>query len=156
MKVEKELLAYCGFYCGDCLGYTGVVADAAKDLKRVLDRYQFVRTAQSVFPEQLKDYGSFYEMLGFITSLRCPGICRREVAAGGTAACVVKNCCLEQGFFACYECGDLERCEVLTSVHEGLHADACLQNLRAIRQMGLEVWLAQGKRCCYWLDGSQE
>lgn len=25
------MLAYCGIYCGDCLGYTGVIADAAKD-----------------------------------------------------------------------------------------------------------------------------
>jgi len=28
MKERKDLLAYCGFYCGDCLGYSGVIARA--------------------------------------------------------------------------------------------------------------------------------
>ena len=35
MKERENSLAYCGFYCGDCLGKTGVIADAAKDLKTV-------------------------------------------------------------------------------------------------------------------------
>jgi len=48
MKDKKELLAYCGFHCGDCLGYTGVIAEAAKDFKIVLDKYKFERTAKCV------------------------------------------------------------------------------------------------------------
>ena len=39
MKARKDLLAYCGFYCGDCLGYTGVIADAADNLTQVLEKY---------------------------------------------------------------------------------------------------------------------
>lgn len=38
MKERKELLAYCGVYCGDCLGYTGMIADAAKNFMMVLER----------------------------------------------------------------------------------------------------------------------
>ena len=44
MKARKDLLAYCGLYCGDCLGYTGVIADAAKNLMMVLKKYKFDRT----------------------------------------------------------------------------------------------------------------
>lgn len=37
MKERKDLLAYCGFYCGDCLGYTSVIADAVHE---ELESYQ--------------------------------------------------------------------------------------------------------------------
>ena len=151
MKASKELLTYCGFYCGDCLGYTGVVADAAEDLKKVLDRYQFVRTAHNVFPKQLEDYDKFYKMLGFMTSLRCPGICRREEGEG-PSSCGVRDCCREKGFFACYECDGFETCDKLWSLHGGIHTDSCMKNMKAIRAMGLETWLAQGQRSCYWLE----
>lgn len=63
MKARKELLAYCGFYCGDCLGCTGVIAEAATTF-----------------------------------------------------------------------------------------AGSCVKNLKAIRDMGLEAWLAAGPRHCYWLE----
>jgi len=70
------LLAYCGFYCGDCLGYTGVIADAAEDLLKVLEEYRFHRTAECVFPVKLRDYDEFCEMLAFMAGLRCSGTCR--------------------------------------------------------------------------------
>jgi hypothetical protein len=153
MKARPELLAYCGFYCGDCFGYTGVIADAAEAFRAVLDRYQFGRTAKAVFSRQLDDYDRFYEMLGFMAGLRCPGLCRKPVQEGGSASCAVKNCCLGKGFFACYQCDEFETCQILHTIHQGLHADACVKNMRGIRQMGLDAWLARGQRHCYWLEG---
>ncbi|HEY45062.1 MAG TPA: DUF3795 domain-containing protein [Anaerolineae bacterium] len=149
MRGSEDLLAYCGFYCGDCLGYTGVVADAAQGLMDVLETYKFDRTAECVFPSQLREYDKFCEMLGFMTELRCSGICRQE---GGVrpSSCEVKNCCIEKGFFACYECDDFETCDKFESLHKGLHTGACVKNMRAIREMGLEAWLAGGERHCYW------
>lgn len=147
MKASKELLAYCG----DCFGHTGVIADATETFKEVLDRYQFGRTADAVFAKQLGDYGRFYEMLEFMTGLRCPRMCRREEGKG-VSSCSVRNCCREKGLFACYECDGFETCDKLLSLHGGLHTDFCLKNLKAIRQMGLEAWLARGKRHCYWLE----
>ncbi|MBE9593852.1 MAG: hypothetical protein IMF19_10290, partial [Proteobacteria bacterium] len=78
MKERKELLAYCGVYCGDCLGYTGVIADAARNFMVVLEEYKFDRTAKCVLSEELKDYDKFYEMLGFMTGLKCPMVCRER------------------------------------------------------------------------------
>jgi hypothetical protein len=117
MKERKDLLAYCGFYCGDCLGYTGVIADAAKNFMMVLEKYKFDQTAKSVFPENLKDYDRLCEMLGFMTGLKCPTICRERKDSG--TSCKVRKCCRERGFYACYECGDFEICEKLKSLHEG-------------------------------------
>jgi hypothetical protein len=150
---KAELVAYCGIYCGDCLGYTGVIADAAEGFAEVLDRHQFERTAAGVFPEELEDYGRFREILAFVGDLRCSGICRQGEQDGGPAGCAVKNCCIDKGFYACYECDDFESCARLGTLHEGLHADACAKNMRAIRKKGLEVWLAEGPRTCYWMEG---
>ena len=152
MKERKASLAYCGFYCGDCLGYTGVIADAAQNMMQVLKTYKFERTAECVFPEQLGNYDQFREMLRFMTGLRCPGICREEEPDGDPSGYEVKTCCRERGYYACYECGEFEACDKLVSVHKGLHYDSCIKNMRAIRKMGLEAWIDGGPRFCYWLE----
>ena len=155
MKERRALLAYCGFYCGDCLGYTGVIADVAQKMIEVLETYKFGRTAECVFPEQLGDYDQFCEMLGFMRGLRCAGICREEEQDGGPSGCEVKNCCRERGHYACYDCGKFEACDKLVSVHKGLHYDSCMKNMRAIREMGLEAWIYEGPRFCYWLEAER-
>jgi hypothetical protein len=150
MSEDARLLTYCGFYCGDCLGYTGVIADAATRFVEVLKKYRFDRTAERVFPQELADYDRLQEMLKFMTGLRCPGICRREEEWGRPSSCQVRDCCRQRGFYACYECDHFETCDMLISLHEGLHYDACVKNMKAIREMGLEAWLSGGERRCYW------
>jgi hypothetical protein len=151
MKERKELLAYCGVYCGDCLGYTGVIADAARNFMVVLEEYKFDRTAKCVLSEELKDYDKFYEMLGFMTGLKCPMVCREREDSG--IDCKVRKCCIDRGFYACYECDDFEICDKLKSLMEGLHYAASVKNLKAIKEMGLEAWITRGKRHCYWSEG---
>ena len=150
MAGSKDLIAYCGFYCGDCLGYTGVVADAAQGLLQVLQRYEFARTAECVFPEELRDYDRLWEMISFMAGLRCSGICREHDPGRPPSTCVIKNCCQDKGYYACCECASFETCEKFALVHQGLHTDACIKNMRAIREMGREAWLATGRRYCYW------
>jgi hypothetical protein len=148
MNDNKTLLAYCGFYCGDCLGHTGEIADATKKFMNVLDKYQFNQTAKCVFPDQLKDYDRFYEIVGFMTGLKCPMTCRERIDS--TVSCEVRNCCINNDFYACYECDDFETCAKLKSLMNGLHYDASLKNLKAIRAMGLERWIAKGNIHHYW------
>ena len=150
MKDGKELLAFCGLYCGDCLGYTGLVAKRAKSLMAVLEKHQFDRTAKSVFSVELKDYDRFREMLGFMSGLKCPKICRKR--EDSETSCKIRECCIEKGFYACYECDDFEICGKLKSFMQGLHADSCLKNLRAIKEMGLEAWIKKGKKFWYWSE----
>ena len=151
MKERKELLAYCGVYCGDCLGYTDVIADAVKNFTMVLEKYKFDRTAKCVFSDQLKDYDKFYENLGFMTCLKCPMICREREDGG--IACKVRKCCIDRGFYACYECDDFEICDKIKSLMKGLHYYASVNNLKAIREMGLKAWITRGKRHYYWSEG---
>jgi|GEM_PF-789155 len=144
-KKAEELLGYCGLYCADCAGYGGEIGGSAARLKQVLEEFKFERTAKHLFSEKLRDYREFSEMLEFITTLRCPKICRRRTDA--EVSCKIWKCCRDRGFYACYECDDFEVCEKLRSL-EGLHGDACVKNLRAIREMGLENWIRTGVR--YW------
>ncbi|MBU6998370.1 MAG: DUF3795 domain-containing protein [Theionarchaea archaeon] len=148
MMERKELLAYCGGYCGDCLGYTGVLADTADSLKVVVDTHKVNQTIQCVFPEQGEKYWEFYEMLTFMTHLRCPKICRER--KGEEVFCHIAKCCRKKGFFACYECDELETCNLLKSKFNGLHYESNMRNLKDIKEMGLEEWLSKGKRHCYW------
>lgn len=151
MSASRELLAYCGLYCGDCLGYTGAIAEAAGAFQAVLERYQFGRTADHIFPEQLSDYDKLTEMIAFMTELRCKGVCREGVRDGVPLGCSVRACCVEKGLDGCYTCGEFEGCDTLATVlHHGLHLEACLKNLRGLRALGPERWLRQGARHCYW------
>jgi len=143
MKGRKGLLAYCGLYCGDCAGYIGKIADTAKNLIKVLEKFKFDRTAKCLFSEELKDYDQFCKMLGFMTGLKCPKICRERKDSG--TSCKIRKCCRDRGFYACYECDDFETCEKLKSLEE-LHGDSCVNNLKAIKEMGLEAWIISGKR----------
>lgn len=148
MNDKEQLLAYCGFYCGDCLGYAGVIADAANDFKKILNKYQFDRTAKCIFPDQLKDYDRFYEIVGFITGLKCPMTCRERKDI--TVACDVRNCCIENNYFACHECSAFETCNKLKYLTGGLHYESSMKNLKAIREMGMEEWISKGKQRHYW------
>ncbi len=147
---SENLLAFCGFYCSDCLGYSGTIADAAGALVEVLKKYQFDRTAECMFPQELQDYDKLSEMLRFMSGLRCPTICREREPDRSPSGCQVKNCCLDKGFYACYECEDFEGCDKLKSLHGGLHYDSSIKNMKAIREMGLEAWLVRDQRNVYW------
>ena len=148
MSSETDLVTYCGIYCGDCLGYTGVIAEAVDAFLDVLDEYKFYMTARYVFPEKLGDYDRLIDMLLFMSEMKCQKTCRERTDE--EASCVVRNCCRERGLNACHECSEFEHCETLESVLGELHLGACLQNLREIREMGLEAWLREGTRHHYW------
>jgi hypothetical protein len=149
----RDQLAYCGFYCGDCLGRTGVIADAAERFRAVLDKYQFEKTAHAMFSDEMPEYDKLTDMVTFMAGLRCPAVCRdRE----GDSNCGAKRCCIEKGYFACYECDGFETCETLKKAQVGIHEEACMLNLRAICEMGLDTWLERGRRHTYWTLGGDD
>ena len=150
MNEKKELLAYCGLYCGDCAGYSGGIANAAIILKDSLKKYKFSKTAEALFPEKFKDYNKFSDVLEFITELKCDVICRKkQVLEGG---CTIRLCAIEKRYFGCYECNDFENCEKLTKL-ENLHGDSCIKNMKLINEIGLDAWINSDNRLWF---GSEE
>lgn len=143
MKGSTDLLAFCGLYCGDCGGYAGEIAEHGKLLISTLEKYKFSLTAKNMFSEQLGNYDEFYKKLKFISNLKCSQTCRERKT--GSTTCEIRKCCMERGYFACYECDDFLSCNKLKTM-EKLHKDSCLKNLSSIKKMGLENWIKNGKR----------
>jgi hypothetical protein len=149
MGKERELLAYCGLYCGDCGGYSGEIANTAINLLKILEKYKFERTAKCLFSEKLKKYDSLIDMLQFLTTIKCEEICRNR--KDSETSCKVRRCCREKGFYACYECDMYDKCTILRETNqEDLYGNSYLKNFQAIKEMGLDEWLKKGKR--YWFS----
>jgi hypothetical protein len=140
MDRPPDLLGYCGLYCGDCAGNTGEIADAARSLLTVLERYRFERTAGSLFKSELPDYEGVRKALEFMGGLKCQASCRER-----DRPCAIARCAIERGLSGCYECDDFRTCDELAGL-EDLHGDACVRNIESIRSMGPEAWVAEGRR----------
>jgi hypothetical protein len=145
MEKNRDLVAYCGLYCGDCPGYKGEIADLARDLKKKLREEKFDRAAEwlSEAVEPFKKYEDFDEVLGAMVTLRCRRQCRQK---GVRTSCEVRKCCQKRNFAGCWECEEFETCDKFDFL-KPVHEDACLKNLRKIKKQGLDKFI-EGKR--YW------
>ena len=80
--------------------------------------------------------------------LRCVRFCRE--LDGGESKCEIRHCCVDNGFFAGYECDHYNDCEKLKRILGELHYESCIKNHREINRLGLENWLTYGKKHHYW------
>ncbi len=148
MTEEKDLVAYCGLYCGDCFSHRGKVADLARDLRRELRQTRFDKTAEFMstisFFKVFENYEQCYEVLGALVKLRCKKACKGE---GGPPFCKIRKCCQKKEIIGCWECSEFESCEKLDFLKPG-HGDAHIKNLRKIRKSGIENFL-KGKKQWY-------
>jgi hypothetical protein len=147
MTEEKDLIACCGLYCGECFGYKGKVADLARDLRKELRQAKFERTAEFMsnisYFEVLKNYRQCYDVLGQLVRLRCKKSCK---GGGGPPYCKMRICCEKKDIEGCWQCDDFETCEKLDFL-KPVHLDAHLKNLRKLKKQGVDKFLA-GKK--YW------
>ena len=147
MPEDKELITYCGLYCGDCYRYQGKIADLARDLRKELRKANFAQTAESLseipFFATFKNYPQAYELLGALVKFRCKNTCR---GGGGPPHCKMRKCRQEKGLDGCWQCEESETCENLDFLKAG-HGEAHLKNLKILKKKGVAAFLA-GKR--YW------
>jgi hypothetical protein len=123
------------------------VANLAKELRAELRRHRFAQIAGEmakvpVFKE-FRDYEKCYKLLGTMMKMRCTKTCRGN---GGPPDCKVRNCCRDNNFQGCWECGGFGKCEKLKFL-EPHHGKAHLKNLRKIKRHGAKAFVI-GKK--YW------
>ena len=139
------VMTYCGLSCLDCHGYTGKIADLARDLRKELRSAQYDKFAAAVadspFGKPFAHYDACYELLGAMVKFRCKKGCRN---GGGPPFCRIRKCCQEKAMTGCWECSDAEACRKLDFL-KPVHGDAHLKNIRAIRKKGVDGFMA-GKR----------
>ena len=147
MPEEKDLVAYCGLYCGDCFGHKGKIADLARDLRKELRQAKFEKNADVMstvsFFEVFKNYRQCYDVLGALVKFRCKRACR---GGGGPPFCKMRTCCQKKGIDGCWLCHEFETCEKLDFL-KPVHGDAHLKNLRILNKTGVDSFL-EGKR--FW------
>jgi hypothetical protein len=143
----KDLIAYCGLYCGDCYRYKGRLADMARDLRKELRAEKFdvtaAKMAENAFFKAFRNYPECYEVMGEIVKLRCKRACR---GGGGPPVCKIRECCQKNSIDGCWECDEFETCKKLDFL-KPYHDDAHLKNLRQLRKSGVGSFI-NGKR--YW------
>ena len=148
MAKGKDLVAYCGLYCGDCFGYEGKIADLARDLRKELRAAKFAKTAKGLgksvsFFSGFKNYQTCYDILGMMVKLRCKKACR---GGGGNPFCKIRKCCQKKEIKGCWECAEFETCRKLDFL-KLTHDDGHIKNLRKINKKGIDEFI-KGKR--YW------
>ncbi len=147
MSQDKNLIAYCGLYCGECPNHTGKIADLARDLRKELRNVRFDKTAETLsemsFFQVFNDYPQCYDVLGAMVKLRCKHGCRN---GGGNPYCKIRKCCQKKGLEGCWLCDEFETCKKLDELSAN-HGAAHIKNLQKIKKKGIDEFL-NGKK--YW------
>ena len=153
---DAQLTAYCGLYCGDCIRYRSRAADLARELISELqatefDKYAGIKSGsakQLDAVKQFEHYRECCEVLGAVAALQCNTPCR---VGGGcpTFSCEILECCRRKGFEGCWQCEESEGCRRLESL-KSIHGDSHQQNLKRIRELGLDRWAEHRCRPYIW------
>jgi Protein of unknown function (DUF3795) len=144
---DLSVVAYCGLCCLDCHGYSGKIADLARDLRKELRTTKYDKFAESIsaypFAKAFINYPECYELLGQMVKFRCRKGCRN---GGGPPFCNIRKCCRAKNISGCWLCETYEQCEKLDFLN-AVHGDSHRKNLAIIKKKGIEKFI-RGKR--YW------
>jgi hypothetical protein len=144
---NKDLIAYCGLYCGCCHGYQGKIPDMARDLRKELRQAKYDKFAAFLseysFGKVYKKYEDCYEVLGAMVKFRCKKGCKN---GGGNPWCKIRSCCQKKELEGCWLCDEFETCKKLEYL-QPVHDDGHLKNLRKLKKQGVNKFL-DGKK--YW------
>ncbi len=124
MTERRTEVGACGNHCGGCLDFRALVEnddalrnEAASNIKKELD--------EDVSLEQV----------------RCEGCwCSIHNAWSASLECKIRQCVEAKGFTACSECNDFACSIYLRQFPEDSDQ---MKNIRAIKRVGMETWLAQ-------------
>jgi len=139
-------IAYCGLYCEECFGHTGMIADLSRDLRGQLRKVKFDRIsgtlAQEPYFKAFGNYAQAYELLGALVKLRGKNMCE---GGGGPPVCAIRKCSQQKGHAGCWKCDDFADCEKLKTL-EAAHKDAPVKNPRRIHRIGVDEFVAGPKQ----------
>lgn len=136
---QAGMTAYCGLYCEDCAFHDGTIPDLARDLRKELRKAKFEKVAEVIPFMDADAYKCAYDFLGSLVKLRCKG-CK---TGSRSQFCHIAQCATKQGGEGCWECGEFATCSKLDFLVP-VHGDAHLKNLRKIKKVGVEEWVAEG------------
>jgi hypothetical protein len=148
---DRNLTAFCGIYCGDCIRYKCRASNLVSELLNEIDRLHFAEYAKvkSAYTKEFEDFDSLIATLKAISGIKCEIPCRLGGdGCGGT--CEIITCVKTKGFEGCWECDEFEECDKFGFVKH-FFGDAPLINLRLIKKLGIDDWSKNREKCYPWL-----
>jgi len=137
MTEPRELVAYCGLYCGACAIYQGQFKQRVEALRSLIRSFGFDKIMGQLagLDPAFKHYSEFEQVMEALVKVfgDCPGC----IGGGGDPACKIRPCASEKGYTTCAECGEMDTCEALKQYPGNI------KMLRSIKQQGLEAWLEE-------------
>lgn len=130
----KNLVGYCGLYCGVCGIYQGKIKHAVENLRKIIGYYGFDKITDELakWEPSFQHYKEFESVLGGLVKIfgECPGC----LSGGGDPNCAIRECCKPKGYVTCAECSDMETCEKLARY------SWAKQQLQRIKSLGVDKW----------------
>ena len=137
----KNLVGYCGLYCGACGIHQGKIKQAAENLQKIISAYGFdkLTTELAKYEPAFNHYTEFENVLnGFVKMFgECPGC----LTGGGPPDCAIRECCEQKAYTTCTGCGETETCEKLQR-----YGPQELERLQKIKAMGIVKWAEEMQR----------
>ena len=121
MKVEKELLAPCGMYCGVC----GVVIAYRDNNQKFKER---LSTVYGCSPDDII----------------CKG-CLSDERFQYCEVCAIRSCVLEKSYEGCYQCDDFP-CDHIENFPIPVGKKVILRAIPAWRELGTEKWVEEEEK----------
>jgi hypothetical protein len=147
----RDLTAYCGLYCGDCIRFKCRASDLSDELLDELEKQHFSQYA-NVKRHQEKGFENFQmtvSSLKAISSIKCEIPCRLG-GDGCGGSCEIIICVTKKRLKGCWDCPGFEECDKLDFL-KPFHGQGPLKNLRAIKEHGIESWTGYREKCYPWL-----
>ena len=149
---EKDLTAYCGLYCGDCVRYKSRASDLSDELldeikKQHLSEYAKVKKTHT---KEFENFDTLILTLKAISKLKCDLPCRLG-GDGCEGSCKIIKCVKDKSIEGCWECEEFETCRGKLDFLKPFHADGPLNNLQLIKEHGIDNWASYRDKCYPWL-----
>jgi hypothetical protein len=133
----KELVGYCGAFCGTCMLKGRIYTDVAKELLEMLRASEHPVWV----PKHEKidfNFDDFMRGLEYFSNADKGPYCQAPCKDGGGAPCKCRPCAKEKGIKICYECEEFP-CEHLSWLIEK-HPEM-IDDCKKFKEIGVEEWL---------------
>ena len=135
---QKDLVGYCGAYCGECGMYKGrIYAKVAKDFLEILRASDYA----DWLPKFVKlnfNFNDFMKGVEFFSKKNAESYCQEPCKQGGGAPREIRPCARKRGIEICYECQDFP-CKHLDWILEKYPER--MEDYERFKKLGLKGWV---------------
>jgi hypothetical protein len=111
----KKLISCCGLNCATCDALIATINNNDQLRSITAEKWRVSYNASEITSEMIN-----------CTGCREPG-----VKFNHCNVCEIKNCVREKGYDTCGDCGEIDTCSIVSSVHK--YVPECVLNLKELR-----------------------